>query len=93
MGGKFANILETIGHTPVVQVDRLAPSGIELFVKIEVFNPLGSVTDRLALGVIEAARALSLQAAVRGYSGGDDGKGNRYREFNARIPDRPADDS
>jgi len=55
MGGKFANILETIGNTPVVKVDRLAPSGINLFVKIEAFNPLGSVKDRLALGVIEAA--------------------------------------
>ena len=55
MGRKFANILETIGNTPVVRVDKLAPSGINLFVKIEAFNPLGSVKDRLALGVIEAA--------------------------------------
>ncbi len=54
MGGKFANILETIGNTPVVRVDKLAPAGINLFVKIEAFNPLGSVKDRLALGVIEA---------------------------------------
>ncbi len=55
MGRKFANILETIGNTPVVRVDKLAPEGINLFVKIEAFNPLGSVKDRLALGVIEAA--------------------------------------
>jgi cysteine synthase A len=54
MGGKYANILETIGNTPVVRVDKLAPAGINLFVKIEAFNPLGSVKDRLALGVIEA---------------------------------------
>ena len=54
MGRKFANILETIGNTPVVGVDKLAPAGINLFVKIEAFNPLGSVKDRLALGVIEA---------------------------------------
>jgi cysteine synthase A len=52
---KFANILETIGNTPVVKVGKLAPVGIDLFVKIEAFNPLGSVKDRLALGVIEDA--------------------------------------
>jgi cysteine synthase A len=52
---RFANILETIGNTPVVKVSKLAPAGIDLFVKIEAFNPLGSVKDRLALGVIEDA--------------------------------------
>jgi len=52
---KFANILETIGRTPVVKITKLAPKGINLYVKIEAFNPLGSVKDRLALGVIEAA--------------------------------------
>jgi len=52
---KFDNILETIGRTPVVKLNRLAPKGINLYVKIEAFNPLGSVKDRLALGVIEAA--------------------------------------
>ena len=52
---KFRNILETVGHTPVVRVNRLAPSGVDLYVKIEAFNPMGSVKDRLALGVIEAA--------------------------------------
>lgn len=52
---KYANITETIGNTPVVRINRLAPDGIELFVKIEAFNPLGSVKDRLALGVIEDA--------------------------------------
>src|SRR3954470_3241142 len=52
---KFANILETVGNTPVVKVSKLAPSGMNLFVKIEAFNPLGSVKDRLALGVIEDA--------------------------------------
>jgi len=55
MGRRFANILETIGNTPVVRVDKLAPPGVNLYVKIEAFNPLGSVKDRLALGVIEAA--------------------------------------
>jgi cysteine synthase A len=52
---KFADILETVGRTPVVRINKLAPKGIDLFVKIEAFNPLGSVKDRLALGVIEAA--------------------------------------
>ncbi len=52
---KFQNILETVGNTPVVRINKLAPPGANLFVKIEAFNPLGSVKDRLALGVIEAA--------------------------------------
>jgi len=52
---KFGSILETVGNTPVVRINRLAPAHVNLFVKIEAFNPLGSVKDRLALGVIEAA--------------------------------------
>jgi cysteine synthase A len=52
---KFANILETVGNTPSVKVGKLAPAGIDLYVKIEAFNPLGSVKDRLALGIIEDA--------------------------------------
>src|SRR5437762_6202768 len=52
---KFANILETVGNTPVVRIGKLAPPDANLFVKIEAFNPLGSVKDRLALGVIEDA--------------------------------------
>src|SRR5213083_3698943 len=52
---KFESILETVGNTPAVRINRLAPTGINLYVKIEAFNPLGSVKDRLALGVIEAA--------------------------------------
>src|SRR5579871_7055283 len=55
MGRKYQNILETVGNTPVVKINRLAPKGVNLWVKIEAFNPLGSVKDRLALGVIEAA--------------------------------------
>src|SRR5258708_30841051 len=55
MAGRYANILETIGNTPVVKIGRLAPADVNLYVKIEAFNPLGSVKDRLALGVIEAA--------------------------------------
>jgi len=49
------NILTTVGNTPIVRINKLAPAGINLYVKVEAFNPLGSVKDRLALGVIEAA--------------------------------------
>ena len=57
MGRLYDSILETVGHTPVVRINRLAPDHVNLYVKIEAFNPLGSVKDRLALGVIEAAEA------------------------------------
>src|SRR5215218_5922305 len=49
------NILGAIGNTPVVRLQHLAPEGVELFVKLEAANPMGSVKDRLALGIIEAA--------------------------------------
>src|ERR1700692_4833679 len=52
---KFANILETVGKTPAVRINKLAPPNVNLYVKIEAFNPLGSVKDRLALGIIEDA--------------------------------------
>jgi cysteine synthase len=52
---RYDSILGTVGNTPVVRINRLAPAGVNLFVKVEAFNPLGSVKDRLALGVIEAA--------------------------------------
>ena len=55
MRRKFNSILETIGNTPVVRINNIAPANVELYVKLESFNPLGSVKDRLALGVIEAA--------------------------------------
>lgn len=52
---KYESILETVGHTPLVRINNLAPAHVNLYAKIEAFNPLGSVKDRLALGVIEAA--------------------------------------
>ena len=55
MGQRYQNILETIGNTPVVRINRLVPAGVNLYVKVESFNPMGSVKDRLALGVIEDA--------------------------------------
>jgi len=55
MGKRYDNILQTIGHTPVIRINKLAPKGVNLYVKVESFNPMGSVKDRLALGVIEDA--------------------------------------
>lgn len=49
------SILTTIGNTPVVRIQKLAPEGVEMYVKLEAFNPMGSVKDRLALGIIDAA--------------------------------------
>ncbi|MET0280241.1 MAG: cysteine synthase A [Steroidobacteraceae bacterium] len=58
----YNNILETIGRTPVVKINRLAPSGVTMYVKCEFFNPAGSVKDRLALAIIEdAERSGTLQ--------------------------------
>src|SRR5210317_1494600 len=51
----YNNILETIGNTPIVKLNKLAPKGVNVYVKIESFNPMGSVKDRLALSVIETA--------------------------------------
>ncbi len=55
MRKRFDTILDTIGGTPVVRINKLAPAHVNLFVKVEAFNPMGSVKDRLALGVIEEA--------------------------------------
>ena len=52
---RYNHIVETVGRTPVVRINRLAPEGVNLFVKIEAFNPLGSIKDRLAAGIITAA--------------------------------------
>ncbi len=55
MNARFENILGTVGRTPVVRINKLAPSHVRLYAKIEAFNPMGSVKDRLALGIIEDA--------------------------------------
>lgn len=52
---RYENILETIGSTPLVRLNKLAPEGVNVFVKIESFNPMGSVKDRMARAIIEAA--------------------------------------
>lgn len=52
---KYDSILETVGDTPIVKLNALAPAEVSIFVKVEAFNPMGSVKDRLALAVIEDA--------------------------------------
>jgi cysteine synthase A len=55
MNIRYNNILETIGNTPIVRINKLAPDNVNVYAKIESFNPMGSVKDRLALGIIEDA--------------------------------------
>ncbi|MGB0495625.1 MAG: pyridoxal-phosphate dependent enzyme [Kangiellaceae bacterium] len=55
MNKRYNNILETIGNTPIVKINKLAPKGVNIYAKVESFNPMGSVKDRLAIGVIEDA--------------------------------------
>jgi len=55
MGHLYQSILDTIGNTPAVKINNLGPQNVNIYVKIESFNPMGSVKDRLALGVIEDA--------------------------------------
>ena len=69
----LSSITDTIGRTPVVRINRLAPDGVEMYVKVESFNPGGSVKDRLALAVIlDAERSGELkpgQTVVEATSG------------------------
>jgi len=51
----YNSILETIGKTPIVRLNKLAPAGIDVFVKVEAFNPMSSVKDRLAFAIIDDA--------------------------------------
>ena len=59
-GKLYDNILQTVGDTPVIKINRMAPEGINLYVKAEFFNPLSSVKDRLAVAVIEDAERKGL---------------------------------
>ena len=54
-GRLFASVLDTIGDTPAIRINSLAPAGVDIYVKVEAFNPAGSVKDRLALSIIEEA--------------------------------------
>ena len=60
MARRYDSILETVGGTPSVRIGRLAPQEVNLYAKLEAFNPMGSVKDRLALGVIEDAERRGL---------------------------------
>jgi len=69
----YDSILDTIGRTPIVRIQRLAPDHVTMYVKCEFFNPLGSVKDRLAIAIIEDAErtgALALgQTVIEATSG------------------------
>jgi cysteine synthase A len=54
-GRLYDSILDTVGDTPVIRLNRIAPKGVTVYVKVEAFNPAASVKDRLALNIIEAA--------------------------------------
>ncbi len=56
----YENVTATIGRTPIVRINRLAPPGVTMYVKLELFNPGGSVKDRLAIAIIEDAEAKGL---------------------------------
>jgi cysteine synthase len=59
----YESILDTIGNTPVVKLHRLAPNNVEIYVKVESFNPAGSVKDRLAFAIVDdAERSGALEA-------------------------------
>ena len=51
----YNNILETIGNTPIVRLNKMGPDHVDLYVKVESFNPLSSVKDRLAIAIIADA--------------------------------------
>ena len=57
-GGRFADILEAIGHTPLVEIPRMSPKpDVQLYAKLEMLNPTGSVKDRAAKYLIEDLEA------------------------------------
>lgn len=57
MSKPFENVLKTIGNTPIIKINKLSPADVNMFVKAEGFNPMGSVKDRMAVSTIEAAEA------------------------------------
>ena len=56
-GRLYDTVLDTIGNTPCIRINRLAPDHVHMYVKAEFFNPAGSVKDRLAVSIIEEAEA------------------------------------
>jgi len=69
----YGSVCDLVGRTPIVKINKLAPPGVDLYAKLEYFNPLASVKDRLALGIIEDAEAKGLlkpgQTVVEASSG------------------------
>lgn len=69
----YNSILDTIGKTPIIKINRLAPSHVNMYVKAEFFNPLGSVKDRLAFAIVNDAEQKGLlekgQTVVEATSG------------------------
>ncbi len=55
LGRLFDSVLDTIGNTPCIRINNLAPEGVSIYVKAEYFNPASSVKDRLAVSIIEEA--------------------------------------
>src|ERR1700686_2373851 len=75
---KFASILGTVGNTPVVKINKLAPPNVNLYVKIEAFNPPGSVRGGLPPGISEDPKKRGPQTPVeigRGERSGNTGIG------------------
>ena len=73
MNPRHDNILETVGNTPIVRINRLGPAHVRVYAKLEAFNPMGSVKDRMALAVIEDAERTGMlrpgQTVVEATSG------------------------
>ena len=73
MGNRYNSILDTIGNTPTVRINNIGPKHVNIYAKVESFNPMGSVKDRLALGVIEDAESRGElkpgQTVIEGTSG------------------------
>jgi cysteine synthase A len=69
----YPSIVDTIGRTPIIRINRLAPPHVSMYIKLESFNPGGSVKDRLAIGIIEDAEQRGLlkpgQTVVEATSG------------------------
>ena len=75
------HILSTIGNTPVIRLNRIAPKHVEMYVKVEAFNPGGSVKDRLAYAIItDAERRGTLQP-------GPDRHRSHFRQYRHRTGD------
>ena len=70
----YDNILQTIGNTPIVRLNRMGPDHVELYVKVESFNPMASVKDRLAFAIV--TDALQSGALKPGQTGVEATSGN-----------------